>query len=261
MPASVVCSACPVCVLAKEEADFYAHSSSEEDQWEFCETCNLQAQRVVTQGEPFQKPLWGTAWKNRVSALVSSSKRTDSALASALASAPASAPASPPEASLTMYLGNKGIFGGAPNPKDTTYRLSEFLSDDEEQCMQSGHTNIQTMQWNQTPPHKLQVCLPNFENDIKFMMTQYVALATMNKLITIATRQDPNHTNLSQAVEEAYNQDLISVGQYHCLRSINHAGSMAKHYPVRTSSQPPVSSAVRRRHSPLPPRPLQPRPL
>ena len=60
------------------------------------------------------------------------------------------------------------------------------------------------MQWNPTPPHKLQVCLPNFESDIKFIMTQYVALATINKLIFLATQQESTHTNLFDAVIAAH---------------------------------------------------------
>ena len=161
MPASVLCAACPVCVLVMEEAYLSAQSSSEENQWEFCETCNLQAQRVVTQEEPpLKKSLWGTAWKNRVLALVSAEKPTGSAPASALASAPASAPALASQPSLQDYCGSLAFAGCAPNPEDTIYRLSEFLDDGEEQRMQSGHQNTQGV-------HQLQLCLPNFENDIK----------------------------------------------------------------------------------------------
>ena len=249
MPASKTCPACPVCVLAEEEADFSAKSSSEEDLWEFCETCKLQARRVVTQGEQLEKPLWGTAWKNRVLALVSAEKPTGSAPASALASAPASAPALASQPSLQEYLGSLAFARWAPNPENTIYRLSEFLDNGEEQRMQSGHQNIQTMQWNEMPPHKLQVCLPNFENDIKFMMTQYVALATMNKLICLATQGESTHTSLFDAVNEAHDRELISDEQYNCLRRLNRAGNTAKHRPLWTSL-----SAGRRGHSQPPQR-------
>ena len=250
MPASVVCSACPVCVLAKEEAEFCAQSSSEEDQWEFCKTCNLQAQRVVTQGEQLGKPLWATAWKNLRAALVSALKRTEAPLASALASAPASAPALASPPSLKVYLGGMAFAERVFNPKDNTYRLSEFLSDGEEQCMQSGHKNIQTMQWNQTPPHKLQVRLPNFESDIKCIMTQYVALATITKLICLATQHESKHTNLFDAVAEAHQMKLISDEQRDCLLGINRAGNTAKHRPLWKTSV----SAGRRAHSQPPQR-------
>ena len=151
---------------------------------------------------------------------------------------------------MSMWLGNMGFFGCAPNPKDTTYRLNEFLSAAEAQCMQSSHRNIPTMQWNPTPPHKLQVCLPNFESDIKFIMTQYVALATINKLIFLATQQESTHTNLFDAVIAAHQMKLISDEQRTCLLGINRAGNTAKHCPLWTTS----GSASRRAHSQPPQR-------
>ena len=247
MPASKTCPACPVCVLAEEEADFSAKSSSEEDLWEFCATCKLQARRVVTQEKQLEKPLWGTAWKNRVLALVSAEKPTGSAPASALASAPASAPALASQPSLQEYLGSLAFGGCAPNPENTIYRLSEFLDNGEEQRMQSGHQNTQGVLRNEPPLHRLQLCLPNFENDIKFIMTQYVALATMNKLIGLATQGESIHTSLFDAVNEAHQRDLISDEQRDCLRSLNRAGNEAKHRPLWTTS---VSASRRVRSQP-----------
>ena len=240
MPASKTCPACPVCVLAEEEADFSAKTSSEEDLWEFCATCKLQARRAVTQEKQLEKPLWGTAWKNRVLALVSAEKPTGSAPASALASAPASAPAPASQPSLQEYLGSLAFARWAPNPENTIYRLSEFLDNGEEQRMQSGHQNTLGV-------HQLQLCLPNFEDDIKKIISQYVALATMNKLIGLATQGESIHTSLFDAVNEAHQRYLISDEQRDCLRSLNRAGNEAKHRPLWTTS---VSASRRVRSQP-----------